>query len=89
LARSDFKQLDEVDRNFDAFSKLLDRLLEKHEGRWALMHAGEVVEIFDTVRDAHVAGWQLFADGRFSVQEITAAPVDLGFYSHAAHHWKT
>jgi len=78
-------QEQEVERNFKVFAEMLDGLIEKHEGRWALLRAGALVEVFDTIRDAHAAAWKLYSDDRFSVQEITNKPVDLGFYSYAGY----
>jgi len=75
---------DEVKRNYEAFEKLLPTLLPERAGKFALMRNAELVEFFDTARDAFVAGQRLFAqDGLFSVQEVVETPVDLGFFSHA------
>ena len=74
----------EVDRNYRAFAERLPGLLASHQGKFALMRDGEIVEFFDTARDAYVAGQKLFeADQLFSVQEVIETPVDLGFFSHA------
>jgi hypothetical protein len=70
-------------KNYEAFSKKLPEFLQAHRGKFALMRDGEVSEFFDTPGDAYLAGQKLYADGRFSVQEVTDAPVDLGFFSHA------
>jgi hypothetical protein len=78
------KLQEEVDRNYAAFMKGLPSLLPAHRGKFALMRQGKIVEFFDTARDAHVAGRELFKeDGLYSVQEVTETPVDLGFFSHA------
>ncbi|HEX7670179.1 MAG TPA: hypothetical protein VF395_11370 [Polyangiaceae bacterium] len=45
-----------------------------------------IVEFFDTARDAFLAGQKIYADGMFSVQEVTDVPADLGFFSHALPH---
>jgi len=75
---------DQVKGNYDAFMAKLPSLLKSHAGKFALMRDGEVVEFFDTARDAYFAGLRLFKEeGRFSIQEVVEAPVDLGFYSHA------
>ena len=47
------------------------------------MHDGEIVEMFDTARDAYVSGNKLYPDQEFSIQEVANAPVNLGFLSHA------
>ena len=75
---------DQVKRNYGAFVAKLPSLLKAHPGKFALMRDGEIVEFFDTARDAYFAGLRLFQEeGRFSIQEVVEAPVDLGFYSHA------
>ena len=73
----------EVDRNYDAFQKLLPELVEEHNGRFALMRGEKVVQIFDSVHDAVVFAKEKYDDDLFSVQEITERIVDLGFFSHA------
>lgn len=74
---------EQVDKNYQAFKMALAGLLEKHKGKFALMHDGEIIEFFDTPRDAYVTGQRLYSDLEFSVQEITANAVDLGFFSYA------
>jgi hypothetical protein len=75
---------DEVERNYAAFVKELPALLPTHRGKFALMRERKIVQYFDTARDAHVAGAELYkADGLYSVQEVTDVPADLGYFSHA------
>lgn len=73
----------EVDRNYEAFLGLLPGLVRTHLNKWALLHDGELTAVFDTVRDAHLAGVQLYPDANYSVQKVTDRPVDLGWFSHA------
>jgi hypothetical protein len=48
------------------------------------MRDGQIIEFFDTARDAYIAGIKLFDKDRlFSVQEVIETPIDLGFFSHA------
>lgn len=48
------------------------------------MRDGQIVEFFDTARDAYIAGQKVFEDDLlFSIQEVIETPVDLGFFSHA------
>ncbi len=74
---------EQVEKNYRAFAQKLPSLIAEHRGKFALMRDGEIVEFFDTARDAFVAGQKLFTDQLFSIQEIVEAPVDLGFFSHA------
>lgn len=74
----------QINQNYEAFVAQLPELVKLHRGKFALMRDGQIIEFFDTVRDAHVAGRKLFAeDHLFSVQEVTDVSADLGFFSHA------
>ena len=72
----------EAHRNHEAFMKLLPSLIETDPERCALMHDGEVVDIFETSDDARFAGRKRYGRGRFSTQRITTRVVDLGWFSH-------
>jgi hypothetical protein len=76
------RQRQEVDRNYDAFMRMLGSILDDHRDQLALMRDGTVVGYFDTPREALIAGTQRFPDGIFSLQEVTDEPIDLGFWSH-------
>ena len=73
----------EVNKNYEAFQKLLPGLTEEHNGKFALMRGEKVVNIFDSVHDAVVFAKEKYDDDLFSVQEITERIVDMGFFSHA------
>jgi D-mannonate dehydratase len=75
----------EVDRNYEAFKKLLPGLLKSCFGKYALMHDTSIVEFLDTFSDAIKFGHSKFGLGNFSVQEVTDRSVSLGFYSYALH----
>ena len=78
------RQQREVDRNYEAFKTKLPELMKTDANRFALMHDREVVACFDTSRDASQAGKRLFENQCFSIQKVTAEPVDLGYFSHAS-----
>jgi hypothetical protein len=80
------RQKQEVDRNYDIFMRLLTSILEQHRDEYALMRNGEIVDFFVKPGDANRAGVDMFADGIFSIQEVTDEPIDLGFWSHVALH---
>lgn len=80
------KQRTEVDQNYDAFTRMLSQLLPEHRDQLALMKDGRIVGFFHKPREAREAGEQMFADGIFSIQEVTDEPIDLGFWSHVAVH---
>jgi hypothetical protein len=74
----------QVESNYKAFEQKLPDLLATHRGKFALMRDGQIIEFFDTARDAYIAGIKLFDKDRlFSVQEVIETPIDLGFFSHA------
>lgn len=79
-----YDQQSEIDQNFEFFQTIVSRLAHTHSGKYALLHAREVVAFFESAADAAVAGYKQFSDGLFSIQRVAAAPLDLGFYSHAA-----
>ena len=74
-----------VDENYEAFQDLLPELLPTHPGKFALLHDKQLVETFDTARDAMIYGEKAYPDGLFSIQQITDLVVDLGYFSHALH----
>ena len=74
-----------VDENYEAFQDLLPELLKTHLGKFALLQEKELVETFDTARDAMIYGEKAFPDGLFSIQQVTSLVVDLGYFSHAVH----
>lgn len=76
----------EVDRNYDAFTRILGTILSDHRDQLALMRDGEVVGFYPTPREALQAAAQKFPDRIFSIQEVTDEPIDLGFWSHVASH---
>ena len=75
----------EVDRNYEAFVGMLDSILAEHRDELALMRDGKIVGFFDTPRQALEAASEQFADGVFSIQEVTDEPIFLGVWSDAAH----
>lgn len=74
---------DAIKENYEAFSRLLPTVLNKHAGQYALMRDCKIIEYFDTAKDAFLAGKGLYHDNLFSVQEITNSVVNLGYYSYA------
>ena len=75
----------EVDRNYDAFVRMLAGIIGTHRDQLALMRDQEIVGFYDTPHQALEAADRLFPDRIFSIQEVTDEPIDLGFWSHVAH----
>ena len=80
------RQREEVDRNYDAFTRVLADLLPEHRDQWVLMRSEKIVGIYVKPGEANLAGVEQFEDGIYSIQEITDEPIDLGFWSHVAFH---
>ena len=76
---------DRVDENYKAFREILPDLIKTDAGKWALLRDASLQAVFDTARDAQLAGEKLYVDGLFSVQEVTTRAVDLGWFSRAMH----
>lgn len=72
----------EVDKNYEAFQALLPEIIAQHAGQFALLHRGRVVAYFESSLSATLSGLQKFGEGKYSVQEVTAEPEHLGFYSY-------
>jgi hypothetical protein len=79
------RQRREVDRNYDAFVRLLGSIIGEHRDQLALMRDAKIVGYYDTPRKALEAAYEFFPDEIFSIQEVTDEPIDLGFWSHVAH----
>ena len=75
----------EIDRNLFAFQSVLAGLLTSSRDQFALLRHQAVVSVHSKLSDALRAGHECFADGVFSVQQITDEPIDLGFFSHAGY----
>jgi hypothetical protein len=74
---------EEVDKNFDAFLKLLPTLLLTHRDKYALMKNQEILGYYSSAEDARVAAENFIKDGVYSIQQVTDASIDLGFFTHA------
>lgn len=79
------EQQKEVNQNFAFFQRELPKILATHRGKFALIRHKKIEGFYETVVDAVTAGNKLYLDGIFSVQPVTDAAIDLGFYSHAGH----
>jgi hypothetical protein len=79
------QQLNEVDKNYDAFLAILPNIIHDHRGRFALLHDGELKDFFDSSMDAYLEGVRIIGIGNFSVQQVTTESDNLGFYSYAGY----
>jgi hypothetical protein len=74
-----------IAENYEAFERLLPKLLKTAEGKFALLRKRELVDVFETAGEAHAAGAARFDDGLFSVQKVKAGAISLGFFSYARY----
>ncbi len=75
---------EQVDQNYEFFATtLLPELIRTSAGKWVLLRNRELVAVFDTARDAVVAGEKLYEDELFSIQKVTTRIADLGWFSRA------
>lgn len=78
------KRESEIEKNLTFFLSEMPNIAV-HSGKFALIRHQKIVGYFDTPMDAVSAGNTAFNDGLFSIQQVTSANVDLGFYSYALH----
>lgn len=79
----------EIDRNFVYFLHHITDFVGQHKGQFALLRDAAVVSFHDTLWSAEEKAAHNFSDGLFSIQEVNDDPVDLGFYTYAAHNGET
>ena len=71
----------EILKNNEAYQKIKVDLEEHHLGRFALMHDGTLVEIYDDSDEAYSVGCKDFGLGKFSIQAIGEEPISLGIFT--------
>ncbi len=68
----------ELNLNRDAYRTMQRELERHHRGRFALLHGGELVHLFNDRWDAYVIGTDRFGEGGFSIKKIGERPARLG-----------
>lgn len=68
----------ELNVNRGAYRTMQGELERHHRGRFALLHGGELVHIFNDRWDAYVIGTERFGEGGFSIKKIGERPAHLG-----------
>ena len=71
----------ELEGNYRAFEKLLPTL--RPQDKFALLRHGDLINIFDSTKDALIFASAQFPDGMYSVQQVTNKTIELGYFSHA------
>jgi hypothetical protein len=78
---------EEIDKNYETFQAHLPQLLVTYRGKFALLRHQEIIEFFDTSRDAYVAGRKLFPEDQlFSIQEVVNVIPPIGPAKYAFLH---
>ena len=75
-------QQEQVDRNYEAFTKLLPTIIQTHRNKFALMKDQEIIGYYTSADDAKLTGELLYKGEPFSLQRVTDGSIDLGFFSH-------
>ena len=68
----------EVLKNYAAFEAMRAELGASHLGKFAVLHAGQLVGTYTSIREARTAGSAHCGVGNFTTQEIRAEPIELG-----------
>ena len=69
----------EVDENYDFFQSEIHKIAISHMGQYALIRNKEIVDYFDTLKDAEKYARAAFGDRMYSIQKVDDAPAELGF----------
>ena len=73
----------EVDRNYDAFVQQLPTIINLHRDKYALMKDGVILGYYSSAYDARTAAEAFIKDKLYSIQHVTDAAVNLGFFTNA------
>ena len=68
-------------KNRAAYNAIKEEMEAKHFGRAALLHDGEIVDIYNDSGDAYAIGCEKFGLGNFSIEKIGEPPISLGIYT--------
>ena len=71
--------IEELNKNKEAYAAVKDEMEAEHWGRVVLLHAGEVVHIYNDLGDAYDIGCEKYGAGHFSLQRVGDRPIDLRF----------
>lgn len=70
--------MNELKRNIEAYQAIQKELERTNSGGFALLHEGNLVNVFNDRWDAHLVGHERFGEGRFSIKKIGEPPASLG-----------
>ena len=72
----------EIEANYDFFQRSLAGLIASHRGKYALLKSRAVVGFYEDPFEADKAGEAKFPNQLYSIQQVTAEPVELGIYAN-------
>ena len=76
----------ELKKNQEAYEAARSEIEQEHWGRTVLLHDGAVAGIYNDLNDAYAIGCEKYGLGCFSLQEVGAKPIELGFQALPIHH---
>lgn len=68
----------DVLKNYAAFDAMRAGLEVGHLGQFAVLHDGQLIGTYASIREARIAGNARCGVGNFTTQEIRSEPVELG-----------
>ena len=80
---SEEEKLAEINKNFEAFQKLLPSIGQTYLGKFAVLRKKEIIDCFDSMSDAAKYAEARYEDGLYSIQQVNNRIIDLGYFSHA------
>ena len=73
----------EIESNLAQFLEILPSFVGEHAGQYALLRDGKVMGFYESAVTAQIAGNQQFDDQLFSIQLVSQAADELGYFSYA------
>jgi hypothetical protein len=66
-----------ISDEISAYEKIQQQLESEHVGKWALMHSGELISLFDSFEAAAEKAVEKFGRGPYLIRQIGAPPLTL------------
>jgi hypothetical protein len=67
----------EIDVEISAYEAIPENIETQHRGKWALIHAGELIGVYDSFEVAAEEAVRHFGRGPYLIRQIGASPVTL------------
>jgi hypothetical protein len=74
-----------LEKEWETYERQRAHLLETHEGKFVLIHGGEVLGVFASRSEARRAGYRKLGKEPFFVQEIVASERPRRVIVHTVH----